>query len=532
MRAFIARRGSYLCGSRTQVKSISSGKRHRLRSYVLAGCGLFALTPATAQETIGYTYDPLGRLVAVNHGSTGPAAGVNANYTYDAAGNRTNVTITTTTIALSPTSLSGATVGSEYNQPITASGGTNPYVFTSTGGLPPGLVLSSSGTLSGTPTTTGTYPFTVIATDANSYTGSQSYSVAVAAAQPCVGVSFAVANASANEGSNLSFTVTKSGSTSDTCTVNYATANGTAMAATNYTAQSGTLNFASGITSQSATVATIDDQVVTGALNMYLNLSSPSGSATVTTSQGTGTINNIDTTGTTTIQLTNATTGVNLLTFAQNNGYSVSSTSHYTFVVGSGVTITGAAGSSAGIDTGSWPAGAVLALTVNGTVNGGGGNGGGGGTLSGGTQISPTTGGAGGDAISCRVPINITINGTGTVQAGGGGGGGGAYDATNNYGGGGGGGGAPNGAGGAGGSGSAANGGNGSPGTTAGGGAGGSNGHTKQGGAGGAYARAGSNGASGGSQGAAGGAAGYAVRKNGTGCTETDYGGTLTGAVG
>src|SRR5207302_1565898 len=36
---------------------------------------------------------------------------------------------------------------------------------TTTGTLPPGLSLSSSGALSGTPTTAGTYKFTVTATD-------------------------------------------------------------------------------------------------------------------------------------------------------------------------------------------------------------------------------------------------------------------------------------------------------------------------------------------------------------------------------
>ncbi len=58
----------------------------------------------------------------------------------------------------------------------TASGGTAPYTFTGTG-LPPGLSLSSSGTVSGTPTTAGTYNVTVTATDSSSpaLTGSTSY---------------------------------------------------------------------------------------------------------------------------------------------------------------------------------------------------------------------------------------------------------------------------------------------------------------------------------------------------------------------
>jgi hypothetical protein len=356
--------------------------------------------------------------------------------------------------------------------------------------------------------------------------------VTAAAAPTCSGVSFAVANASANEGSNLSFSVTKSGTTSDTCTVNYATANGTAMSGTNYTAKSGTVSFASGTTSQTVTVATIDDHVVTGALSMYLNLSSPSGSATISDNQGVGTINNIDSSGTTTIQLTSG-TSENLRTIANANGYTGSSSANYTFVVGSGVTVTGSVGSGTGIDTGSWPAGVTLALQVNGIVRGGGGTGGQGGS----SGVAGGSGSAGGDAIRCTVPITITVNSGGTVQAGGGGGGGGG--GTGNpqgggyYGGGGGGGGAPNGVQGSGGLGS--NGGTdgsyGSAGTVSGGGAGGSGG--SPGGAGGTYAQAGVTpsaspyGAASGS----GGAAGYAVRKNGTSCSASGAG-TITGTVG
>jgi hypothetical protein len=82
------------------------------------------------------------------------------------------------TITLSPTTLPNGTVGIAYNQTITASGGTAPYTFTvSTGTLPTGLTLSSSGTLSGTPTTAGSFTFTVKATDAKSCIGSLAYTI-------------------------------------------------------------------------------------------------------------------------------------------------------------------------------------------------------------------------------------------------------------------------------------------------------------------------------------------------------------------
>jgi hypothetical protein len=47
------------------------------------------------------------------------------------------------------------------------SGGTAPFTWSETGDLPPGLSLSSSGQLSGTPTRAGTFPISVIVTDSS-----------------------------------------------------------------------------------------------------------------------------------------------------------------------------------------------------------------------------------------------------------------------------------------------------------------------------------------------------------------------------
>ena len=70
-----------------------------------------------------------------------------------------------------------------YSQTLTASGGTAPYAFTTTGGaLPPDLNLSTGGVLSGTPTASGDFTFTVQATDAGNITGRQSYTLTIAPA--------------------------------------------------------------------------------------------------------------------------------------------------------------------------------------------------------------------------------------------------------------------------------------------------------------------------------------------------------------
>lgn len=86
-------------------------------------------------------------------------------------------------IIVSPSSLATASIGSAYSQSMTASGGTAPYTFAvSAGALPAGLTLSSSGTLSGTPTAGGTFNFTITATDQTALTGSRAYTMVISSA--------------------------------------------------------------------------------------------------------------------------------------------------------------------------------------------------------------------------------------------------------------------------------------------------------------------------------------------------------------
>ena len=82
------------------------------------------------------------------------------------------VTVTAAASALSITtaSLASATVGTAYSQTVAASGGTTPYGWSvSSGALPTGLSINSStGAISGTPTSSGTFSFTVMVRDSTS----------------------------------------------------------------------------------------------------------------------------------------------------------------------------------------------------------------------------------------------------------------------------------------------------------------------------------------------------------------------------
>ena len=73
-----------------------------------------------------------------------------------------------------PPILPGGQVGVAYLQTLTVTGGTSPYTWTP-GALPPGLTFTSSAntaTISGTPTTAGTYTFLVTVTDSGLGSGS------------------------------------------------------------------------------------------------------------------------------------------------------------------------------------------------------------------------------------------------------------------------------------------------------------------------------------------------------------------------
>ncbi|WP_380787837.1 putative Ig domain-containing protein [Sphingomonas sp. R86521] len=185
------------------------------------------LAPATlASATVGTAYDitlaALGGIAPYSYAVTGgslpaglgldgtgrlagtPVAGGSFTFTVTAtdastgsgshAGTRTyNLTVGAAGIALTPPALSDGIKETAYRQAFTASGGTAPYTVAVTAGtLPAGLVMGPDGVLAGTPTTIGSFAFTVTAVDASTgsgpYSKAQAYSVRIGApAAPTAG---------------------------------------------------------------------------------------------------------------------------------------------------------------------------------------------------------------------------------------------------------------------------------------------------------------------------------------------------------
>ena len=86
-------------------------------------------------------------------------------------------------LSISSGTLAAGAVNAPYSQSLSASGGAPPYTWSlSAGALAPGLSLSSSGTLSGIPTTPGTFSFGVMATDGSGAIATTAVSLTVQAA--------------------------------------------------------------------------------------------------------------------------------------------------------------------------------------------------------------------------------------------------------------------------------------------------------------------------------------------------------------
>jgi hypothetical protein len=151
---------------------------------------------------------------------------------------------------------------------------------------------SSSALLNFTmPATPGTYDFRFFANDNTGQKLATSVPVSVQAA------SLGIDDVSVTEGNsgttNAVFSVTLSPTSTQTVTVGYSTANGTATAGSDYTSTSGTLTFAPGVATQTINVPVIGDTSAESSETFNVNLSGAV-NATIADGTGLGTINDND----------------------------------------------------------------------------------------------------------------------------------------------------------------------------------------------------------------------------------------------
>ncbi|HEX9004896.1 MAG TPA: putative Ig domain-containing protein [Blastocatellia bacterium] len=112
--------------------------------------------------TVGTKVNTISNLTTTNAGAAPPASAT--------------LSVTCPIITLGPANLPSAPAGSPYSQTLTASPAGGNYMFALTSGLlPAGLTLSPNGTISGTPTQSGTFNFRVTATGFGSCTAFYDY---------------------------------------------------------------------------------------------------------------------------------------------------------------------------------------------------------------------------------------------------------------------------------------------------------------------------------------------------------------------
>jgi len=151
---------SYIASSNYLVVSFLSANKPRL-----IDLNTGTVTQLTAAPT------GLNRGIAVDH--------ING-YIYNAGTTNSQVTVLATAVDILTTTVPNASAGTAYTASIDAAGSLPRSFAVSNGALPQGLTLdSATGTISGTPTTGGTFTFTVTATNVAG-TDSQAYTLSVA----------------------------------------------------------------------------------------------------------------------------------------------------------------------------------------------------------------------------------------------------------------------------------------------------------------------------------------------------------------
>lgn len=100
--------------------------------------------------------------------------------------------------------------------------------------------------------------------------------------QPAGSIQFQQSESAVTEGGTALLTVTRTGGSAGAVSVGYNTGAGSAQSGADYTAASGTLTWADGDASpRTITVATIDDTVVESSETFFVNISNPTGGATL-----------------------------------------------------------------------------------------------------------------------------------------------------------------------------------------------------------------------------------------------------------
>jgi Malectin domain/Bacterial Ig domain/Putative Ig domain len=120
----------------------------------------------------------------------------------------------TSTLVITSNSVTSGILGMSYSAALTATGGSTPYTWSiASGALPNGLTLNAGGSLSGTPSVAGSFPFSIQVKDAAAHSASANFSINISTSSPSVAIT------SPSSGSTVSGTTIVSGTASDTVSI-------------------------------------------------------------------------------------------------------------------------------------------------------------------------------------------------------------------------------------------------------------------------------------------------------------------------
>ncbi|UYV16554.1 putative Ig domain-containing protein [Porphyrobacter sp. ULC335] len=208
-------------------------------------------------------------------------------------------TVQVPSLALAQSSYS-VVQGAAASFTIGVNGGVAPYSFlvepVPPNALPAGLSLSSTGQITGTPTTSGTFNTTIRVTDSSTGPGSyfelETLTINVTA-QPTVSIAVSPASLSEDGTDNLTFTVTRSASLNTPTVVNISTF-GTATSGTDYTGGMTNVTIPANATAATIVIDPAADGTVEPDETVTLSVAAGAGYTVGSPSAATGTILNDD----------------------------------------------------------------------------------------------------------------------------------------------------------------------------------------------------------------------------------------------
>lgn len=266
--------------------------------------------PAAASEATVYTYDGLGRLVAVTV-SGGPNDGQQTSIGFDPAGNRANYSLGG--VPGAKFSIADATVNEGASATLvvsrlgsTAGTATVNYATADISAVALGDYTAAFGTLTFADGE-ASKSISIATTGDGANEGVETFGVSLSSPSTGSGISFGdavvtiidvpkltISGTTIAEGGTATLTVTRSGFATVAVNVGYATADGSATSPADFSATSGMLSFLSGETAKTISVPTVDDAVYEGPEAFTVALSAPSGGAVIDNSVGTVSVSDND----------------------------------------------------------------------------------------------------------------------------------------------------------------------------------------------------------------------------------------------